>query len=948
MQKRIFHIFLVVTMVFLSSRPAWAESWNFAVFGDTRSSSSNPGVNTTALSTIASDIVDKRDCAFVLIVGDLVYGGNPESQYELFKTTVEDAGFKLGGSDGTGVPYYPVRGNHEVSGDSDAAVWRTKFDTVPQNGPTGEAGLTYSFTYENALVLAVDEYIGTDHTINNQTWVDQQLAASDAQHVFAFGHDPAYRASHSDCLADYVSNRDAFLTSLYNAGGRLYFCGHDHMTALARVYEKDLNDGGTQGFYQVLVGGGGAPKTNFNGVYNSGSHSGDHSVKSLYHDSDTGSSIPFHYAYAVVTIDDDLLWLRVYGTESLDPTDWEYLYTLVISGTLETDTSILTSDMNNDANVVFNQTSDGTYAGVISGLGNITKNGQAMLTFAGDNTYTGSTTVSEGTLKVTGDLSDSAVTVNSSGILMGTGPIKSLTNSGIVRPGNSVGTLDLSGGAFSQDASGTLEIEVESEISYDQIINVSTASLSGTLKTITTGTYDVGDTLTDVIETTGGINGSFSSLCTQITPTIVWKPNTNGNSLDLVATREYNNTPLETVLTPNQQNVAALMQGALPTATGDLAAVKTVIDNLTTNAQVAAAYAEISPEKLNVMPEVAMNNTAMEVDMLQQETQALRTGAATNTYYNSYTGDFSGDLLRGVLIAYEEDDWGKFIPASLATEHKAAELGFFIKGNGSFGDKDATENQPGFSFNAGGITGGIDYRFKENLILGLYSGYIYSASKLESSGGKVEADSLSYGGFGTYHRNDFYLDASCGMTSNFYDTERNIVFAGINRKAKADTSGRQLNVLLKGGYDFHLEKVVTGPIANMRYSKLWIDDFTETGAGALNMHIDDQTAESLQLGAGWQAYSEVKVGGGILRPSIHASYQREFYDDRRTVEAKLAQGGNAFQVSSDGADEGFIVVGCGLELFLKKDISAGAHYQTHVGQDNYSVHNISLTVHSAF
>lgn len=99
-----------------------------------------------------------------------------------------------------------------------------------------------------------------------------------------------------------------------------------------------------------------------------------------------------------------------------------------------------------------------TYGGVLSGTGSLTKVGSGSLTLSGACSYTGSTVVSSGTLNVTGSLaSASIVTVNSGGVLSGTGTIGglvSVTNGGIFSISSSgtgaltVGSLTLNGGAI--------------------------------------------------------------------------------------------------------------------------------------------------------------------------------------------------------------------------------------------------------------------------------------------------------------------------------------------------------------------------------------------------------------------------------------------------------------------------------------------------------------------
>lgn len=63
-----------------------------------------------------------------------------------------------------------------------------------------------------------------------------------------------------------------------------------------------------------------------------------------------------------------------------------------------------------------------TFAGTISGIGaQLVKSGAGALTLSGNNTYTGTTTVSAGTLFVNGALGSSTVTVAANAIIGGTG-----------------------------------------------------------------------------------------------------------------------------------------------------------------------------------------------------------------------------------------------------------------------------------------------------------------------------------------------------------------------------------------------------------------------------------------------------------------------------------------------------------------------------------------------
>jgi autotransporter-associated beta strand protein len=99
-----------------------------------------------------------------------------------------------------------------------------------------------------------------------------------------------------------------------------------------------------------------------------------------------------------------------------------------------------------------------TFSGVVSGAGGaIVKNGIGAPTLTGNKTYTGNTTVNAGTLLVNNTAGSGtgsgAVSVAIGAILGGDGTIAGETTiSGILAPGNSIGTLNITGNTSWQGA----------------------------------------------------------------------------------------------------------------------------------------------------------------------------------------------------------------------------------------------------------------------------------------------------------------------------------------------------------------------------------------------------------------------------------------------------------------------------------------------------------------
>jgi autotransporter-associated beta strand protein len=101
------------------------------------------------------------------------------------------------------------------------------------------------------------------------------------------------------------------------------------------------------------------------------------------------------------------------GTQTLTGANTYTGGTTVSGGTLKGTTTSLQGAITNNATTQFDQSTNGTYAGVMSGTGALVKSGTGVVTLSGANTYTGGTTVSGGTLKATTSSIGGNITNNS-------------------------------------------------------------------------------------------------------------------------------------------------------------------------------------------------------------------------------------------------------------------------------------------------------------------------------------------------------------------------------------------------------------------------------------------------------------------------------------------------------------------------------------------------------
>lgn len=337
---------------------------------------------------------------------------------------------------------------------------------------------------------------------------------------------------------------------------------------------------------------------------------------------------------------------------------------------------------------------------------------------------------------------------------------------------------------------------------------------------------------------------------------------------------------------------------------------------------------------------------------------------ALNTFPRFETG-FAGSSSQPMLAQGQSA-----AATSWAGPNPFGRLGIFVNGTFGFGDKDTTSREAGFDFDTYGVTGGVDYRFTDNFVLGLAFGYATTDSDFAAARGELDVDAYTFSAFGTYYVGQLYFDGIFSYGWNDFDSTRNIVYAvpstdragnpvpgttTVNQTARSETDGTQYAFGLSAGYDFTARGFTFGPYGRLSYLKANVDAFQEridnTNPGfGLALAINEQDIDSLTWALGGQASYALSTGFGVLVPQVRFEWEHEFLDSQRRITARFVSdpANTRILLDTDNPDRDYFNFGAGLSAVFQRGVSAFVYYETVLALRDVTAHQVAVGVRLAF
>ncbi len=583
--------------------------------------------------------------------------------------------------------------------------------------------------------------------------------------------------------------------------------------------------------------------------------------------------------------------------------------TTVSAGTLQGTTSSLQGAITNNASVIFDQTTTGTYSGNISGGGDLTKNGSGKVTLSATNTFLGMTKIQGGTLEVKGSLI-SPVIVFPLTFLQGMGTVGTVQNSGTVSPGSSIGTLIITGD-YTQAASGSLVIEIDDDpLASDLLLISGTANLDGSvILNPLPGFYEAGTTYTFL--TASAISGQFAQLLETQPLDFILKYLPNAVQIHIAFTEAVLPTPIDD-LNGNSKKIAEYLFACNSIHSNDLVSILKPLVKLPAE-EFSNALLELSPQQFG----------GLSLSNLQTSVRIARSMNRTNDSYENY-----------------------FSTCSKPSKEKKNEFSQLIWFNpiGYYYKQTEMQEQVPFNSKTYGFTTGFSTCLFNHLIVSAGTGYTYSSLNWYENNGDAHIQSVylspSVGYIGEYG----YAGVALLGARSLYDVNRKIQFSNIRETAHNNHKSYDGLIGISGGLKLKFpEKLQKNlflmPTLNLDYLNIFEKGYQESGAGPVSLSIRNIHSAFLRPEFKLKLLKELNTETTCFLPSIYVGWLRNIplkngkYTSR-FYKQEACEGNFTVQSYHISTDQ--LALGAEASLFYKDNCSLSIGYEANIG-NHYSV-----------
>lgn len=545
----------------------------------------------------------------------------------------------------------------------------------------------------------------------------------------------------------------------------------------------------------------------------------------------------------------------------------------------------------------------GTFSNVVSGTGAFEKTGEGNLVLSGNSTYTGATEVSSGKLSVNGSLA-SVVSVGSGATLGGSGTIGGLTvaSGGTLSPGNSIGTLTTTGNATFVSGS-TYAVEINPAGSSDRLA--------------VNGTITVGNNVSLVV--TPLSNYSTYSLGTRyriLTAT--------GGIAGTFSGVDDNFAYVIVSVTKSADNGNAYLSFNRASSETGLFAAAASSENARSAANAVEALGEASPLYRSALfvqdgeTQSAFSQLAGELHPSLATALINRSQLTRDVILNRLRSAFDGVGARPILPE------GGAARASDPLNFDKGSLTFWSNGFGSRGRTDGDGKSSSVDMKGGGVIFGLDGDWGDGWRAGIAAGYGRDVISQKSLLASADVDSYYAAAYvgGAVGPASLRLGAIHAFQD--VETRRAVSFSTLQENLTAGYDASTTQVFAEAAWHFDLDLVQFEPYANISYVNTKTDAFGEKG-GIAAVSSGSASYDQLYTTLGARFSRDIAFEGMSGQAMFDIGW-RHAYGDPSMDSTLFYAGGQGFSVASAAMAQDVVLINLGLRYDLNPSATLTFRY----------------------
>lgn len=278
-------------------------------------------------------------------------------------------------------------------------------------------------------------------------------------------------------------------------------------------------------------------------------------------------------------------------------------------------------------------------------------------------------------------------------------------------------------------------------------------------------------------------------------------------------------------------------------------------------------------------------------------------------------------------------------PGQVVQAPAGANVALWGQAYGSWGETGSTSQSAKLDRSTGGFVLGLDTAVADTWRLGIAGGYAKSDIKSNSNLSKADVDNYNLAVYGGSQFGDLGLRFGLGHTWHRLDTERQLNVLGLRDSNQAKYDARTLQLYAEAGYEVKFEAATVEPFLNLAYVNHHTDSFVERGTGlgsALTARGGSESTGFSTLGLRLSKNFDLSGAKGTATGTLG---WRHAFGDVDPASVFSANGTSLFAITGAPIAKNALVLGVGLDVEIAQGTTLGVSYNGQVG-DHVSDHGV--------